>query len=293
MRWLRAWCPIALIVVASSPVSVVHAEDIHAQSLETDAKVSALSQDSDTATSSSPTPTEPLVASWRQRKGHRLTYELRANVMSVVFTRQNYVAGGYCATVTGFAPVSIYGQTGSARGFGVGAGLGLHGGYAYLVPPEPGATFWALRAGAGIDIAYLYVDMPMGIPDVAGELCAQVQRRAPEVREESGSMLLLRAPIHLGGQLGIGSFRDGSSSWSGVLVGAAWAPSLFHLEPSVGPRDTHFQWIGAEVTVDFVTLHASLAADAYPMHLRLTAFVAPPFGDEPFVVILSTGAAWY
>lgn len=233
--------------------------------------------------------------SWNERSGHRVTYELRADVAFMLSAPRKFHPSGSCATGNGTSPVSIYGQTASARMYGTGGGVGLRGGYMYLAPPDPSAhfPFWALRAGAGIDLDYLYVHVPTGMPDLTGELCVTVQKRAPYLKREHGSMLLVRVPLQMGAHVGIGSFRD-AFTWRGIVVGASWSPSLTHLEPSVGPRDTSFRWFGTEVTLDFVTLHAAPSASAFPAHWRVAAQLSPPNRQgDPLLLALSLGAVWY
>lgn len=240
-------------------------------------------------------PAVPSDMSPRERSRHRLAYELRGNVVGVLSAPKSYEASGTCATGTGTAPVAIYGQRGEARVFGSGIGLGLRGGYMYMPPSDPSARFpvWALRAGGGLDITYLYAQMPTGMDEASGELCATVQKRTPRVNTESGSMLLLQFPLQFGAHIGIGRFHDGER-FRGVLVGAAFSPSLTHIEPVAGPRSTELRWFGTEVTVDFVDLEKRPEAPTHPASLRISAFLSPPSRKlEPLIVTLGVGAAWY
>lgn len=226
---------------------------------------------------------------------HRLAYELRGHVVGILSAPKTYELSGTCLTGTGTAPVSIYGQKASARAYGAGVGLGLRGGYLYMPSPDPSARFpvWALRAGAGIDIDYVYAQVPLGMSEVSGELCTTVQKRSHPVNTESGSMLLLQFPLQLGGHIGIGRFHDGST-FRGIVVGAAWAPSLTHFEPPAGARSTELRWLGAEMTLDFVDLEAQAATTNRPAVFRISASLTPPSRrGEPLVFTLGLGAAWY
>lgn len=232
---------------------------------------------------------------FHQRSGHRLTYELRANLVGTLSAPREYAPSGYCATGTGIADVSIYKQRARARAHGLGVGAGARGGYMYLSPPDPSSRYplWALRAGGGVDLNYGYIHAPTGVDDIAGELCATVQKRAPSLNVDSGSMLIVQMPLQIGAHIGIGSLRD-SNTWKGILVGAAWAPTLTHIEPSVGPRGTEFRWLGTELSVDFVTLEAEPREKAHPAHFRIALFIAPPARRfEPLSLTLSFGAVWY
>lgn len=228
--------------------------------------------------------------SWNR---HRLGYELRGQIVGVVSAPRRHEASGSCATGSGLVPVSIYGQSASARVLGSGVGVGVRAAYIYHETPSPSARFpvWAFRAGGGIDLDYLYVHMPTGIPDVSGELCSTVQKRTPSVTRESASMLLVQVPLQLGAQLGLGSFRSGPS-WRGIVIGAAWAPSLTHLEPSAGDRSTEVRFFGTEMTADLVTLK-SVPGPA-PPNWRFSLFLSPPSRrNEALILKLGVGAAWY
>lgn len=224
---------------------------------------------------------------------HRLAYELRASLVGLVSAPRQYEASGSCATGSRLIPVSLYGQSASARVLGSGIGVGARAAYVYSGTPSPSTRFpvWALRAGGGIDLDYLYVHIPTGIPEVSGELCSTVQKRAPSVTRESGSMLLVQVPLQLGAQLGIGSFRPGPS-WRGVIIGAAWAPSLTHLEPSAGERSTEVRFFGTEMTADLVTFENE-PGPTRP-HWRFSLFLSPPSRrNEALILKLGVGAAWY
>lgn len=284
----------ALVACALLFVSISNAESVENPDALGDA---VLGEDNRTAASLSPEGQLPVPSdvSPRERSRHRLSYELRGNVVGLLSAPRTYEASGTCATGTGTAPVSIYGQRGEGRVFGSGIGLGLRGGYMYMPRADPSARFpvWALRAGAGVDIDYLYAQIPTGIDEASGELCATVQKRSPRVNTESGSMLLLQLPLQFGAHIGIGRFHDGLS-FRGVVVGAAWAPSLSHIEPVAGPRSTEIRWFGTEVTVDFVDLEHRSTSPTYPASLRISAFLSPPSRKfEPLIVTLGVGAVWY
>lgn len=238
------------------------------------------------------TPSSPFT---ELRPHHVFTYEIRAQAVATVLGLRHFEAGGTCMTGHGLAPVSIYGHNGEGHGFGAGVGLGARGGYLFLLAPklDERSFLWGLRAGAGVDIDLLYLHSPTGIPDASGELCQRVQASKPNLREESGSLLLLQIPLQLGAHLGFGSFQD-AETWSGAVVGVAFAPSLLHLEPSIGPRSTAFRWAGVEMTVDSVRLEAAPRSAGDGAHLRFALFVAPPTKrSEALLFKLSAGLVWY
>lgn len=229
-------------------------------------------------------------ANWN---AHRLVYELRSQLVGIVSAPRRYEPRGSCATGSGLAPVDTYGKYASARVLGSGLGLGARAAYTYAARPSTEARFpvWALRAGAGLDIDFAYVHMPTGLPEVSGELCSAFQRRTLEVARESTSTLLVQVPIQLGGQIGVGGFHAGPS-WEGVIIGAAWAPSLAHLEPSAGERSTELRLFGTELTVDLVSLEDQ-PGPPLP-RWRFFVFLSPPSRPhEALILKLGAGALWY
>lgn len=106
-------------------------------------------------------------------------------------------------------------------------------------------------------------------------------------------MLLFQLPLQIGGHIGIGRFHDGTT-FRGIVVGAAWAPSLTHFEPSAGPRSTDFRWLGTELTFDFVDLEARPTTTNHPAIFRISASLSPPSRKlDPLVFKLGLGAVWY
>lgn len=229
-------------------------------------------------------------ANWRN---HKFVYELRTHVVGIVSAPQRYEPKGRCTTGSGIASVDIYGKHANARMLGPGLGLGARAAYTYAAPPSAETRFpvWALRAGAGLDLDFAYVHMPTGIPEVAGELCSSFQRRTLQVTRESASILLAQLPIHLGGQIGFGRFRPGPS-WDGVVIGAAWAPSLTHIEPSAGERRTELRLLGTELTVDLVTWKDGPGPSS--PHWRFSVYLSPPSRrNEALILKVGAGAVWY
>lgn len=103
-------------------------------------------------------------------------------------------------------------------------------------------------------------------------------------------MLLAQIPIFLGGELGLGSDGE-NASWHGVILGAAWAPAVNYLKPWVSSGTLHASYLGAELTLDFATLHQG------PSRRRgkraALFFLLPVQDDGPVILTLSFGAVWY
>ena len=180
-----------------------------------------------------------------------MTFEAQAQLVGLVSADRAYPLTGYCSTGSGVAPVSIYGQTATARAGGAGAGVGARVGYLFRSVPAigRGVSWWGLRAAGGLELDYLQLRAPAGIPPVAGALCAHVQRWSHDVAYRAAPTLLAQVPLALGVQTAFGGFED--RTWRGVVLGVAWAPSLTLLAPSVGDHGGGLRYLGPELTGDF------------------------------------------
>jgi hypothetical protein len=220
-----------------------------------------------------------------------ITYAARWQVTGVVLPRHDYAVTGSCATGTGLAPASLYASGGSGGGFGFGAGIGGRIGYAYASPPsQRGTSFWGFRAGAGLDLDILFAKVATGIADMTGKLCARVKSDGAEVDYKGSSLLLTQIPFFLGGELGLGHPSDGGG-WHGVVLGAAWAPSVTYLKPWVTDGNLSASYLGTELTVDFVDAHGGTSRD---VSQRVALFLLFPVIDHaPAVITVSFGAVWH
>src|SRR5262249_12881547 len=135
---------------------------------------------------------------------------------------------------------------------------------------------------------YLYASSPTGLPPVLGEPCTQVQNQQRELQYEGSSHLLVQVPFNFGVHVGIGEFHD-RATWRGVVLGAAWSPSISYLDCGGS-----FRYLGAEVTIDFVTLTGAVAKRAHESQLRIAVFFLPPSqSTDPILAMLSLGAVSY
>jgi hypothetical protein len=233
---------------------------------------------------------------WRARRRQSLTYEVRANFTALSFPKREYAVTGDCATGTGTAPMSNYGQTSDGRGIAFGGGLGFRTSYMFLPPPFPherSSLWWAFRASAGVDIDVLRARLPGGVPPVQGELCAQAQNRSHDVQYEDHTTLLWRAPLSMGAHLGIGSFRTGTT-WRGVVLGLAYSPSLVIVKPFGADSQLSLSYLAAELSVDVTTLSTALPKPPYDPHVRVVIGLLAPGRDvAPLITTVSIGATWY
>jgi hypothetical protein len=220
-------------------------------------------------------------------------YELRQQVAGVLMPVHDYGVTGDCALGTGTAPASYFAQAGSARGWGLGAGIGGRIGYQRPLVPAPasGPTWWGFRAGGGLDLDLLYGRVPTGIPDMSGRLCADIQRQAAAVQVQGSSVLLVQIPAFFGAELGIGAGGD-EDTWRGIVLGAAWAPALTWFQPWVAGGSFDASYLGTELTLDFVTLRRGVPTQDPGKRVSLFLLL-PPQQRGPAVVTVSFGAVWY
>jgi hypothetical protein len=221
-----------------------------------------------------------------------VTYDFRQQVTAVLMPSHDYAVTGQCATGTGSAAASIYANGGSGRGSGVGIGVGMRFGYHYVPnpPTQPRATWWAFRAGTGLDLGFLYAKVDTGITDVSGQLCARVKSDGAQVQYKGSSVLLAQALVFAGGELGITTGgKEGDER--GIVLGAAWSPALTYLQPWATSGDVNASFLGLELTLDFVTLREVSTPHA---DKRVAVFILLPIQDKgPAILTLSFGAVWF
>lgn len=237
---------------------------------------------------------EPVRRAWLSRGGWDVSYEIRAELTAIVLPSKTYSLTGFCASGTGIAPASIYGQTASDRAQAVGGGLGGRASYMHILSPEPetSSSFWAIRVGSGLDFQLLHTRNPEGLRPIDGELCTQVARTSHEVEATSKPALLIQIPFNIGVHLGLGKFSD-LTVWRGVVLGAAWSPSFVHLGPWSASGSSYFNPLGVELTVDFTSLHAVPESRRPESHTRVSASFAAPAGDSPLITTIAFGVVWY
>jgi hypothetical protein len=158
---------------------------------------------------------------------------------------------------------------------GYGGGVGGRIAFLYLAPPDQasGSSTWgAFRLGVGYDWSYTSVSFD-GM---------------------SSSSQTASLPFAVGANIGLGGFGD-AESWSGVVLGASWAPSFTSSKISGQDNPTGtFNYIGFEVTLDFTTLDAIADQYAKKAHWRISAFLLPPVGSSStFFATFGVGAVWY
>ena len=234
-------------------------------------------------------------AAWRTRTSPGLTYELRVAITGIVLPTRKFELSGECATGSGLAPASMYGQFATDSGRAAGGGVGARLGYMYLsrIEPDGASTWWSLRAGAGLDLQVLHSQLPVGLEEIKGELCSRVVRTRHQVVTRSSSLVLAHVPLTFGAQLGLGGFDDGMV-WRGVVLGAAWAPSYVQIWPWVGDASSHVNPLGLELTIDLATIHATSKRRSTEPQLRFSLYLAPSLdASQPTIGMLGFGPTWY
>ncbi len=221
-----------------------------------------------------------------------LVYEVREQVDGALLPAHEYAVTGQCATGTGLAPGSVYAQGQTGRGAGLGAGIGGRAGYLLaMTPPAPGqSSWWGLRFVGGLDLGLLYGRVDTGLPDVSGQLCAQVESGGAKVQYRGSTIFLAQFSASFGAQVGFGGTSD-SEGWHGLVLGAAIVPTLTYLNPWVADSSLGFSFLGTELTLDFATLASGTAQeDAKRVSLFL---VLPPEDHGPMVATVSFGVVWH
>jgi hypothetical protein len=222
-----------------------------------------------------------------------VSYEVREEIAAVLLPSHDYPVSGNCSTGTGVAPASVYAQGGSGRGVGVGVGVGGRVGFEVgaTLQGERALRWWAFRAGTGLDLSLLYANVPTGIPDMTGKLCARVKADGAAVGYQGSAVLLAQLPLLLGGEFALAT-DSGSESSHGVVLGAAWAPSIGYLKPWVADASLDASFLGAELTIDFASWRPA-AAPARQSSKRVALFLVLPARDQgPLIVTASFGAVW-
>ena len=239
--------------------------------------------------------TDGARAAWQTRTSAGLTYELRVAITGIMLPTRKFELSGECATGTGLAPASMYGQFATDSGRAAGGGVGARLGYMYIsrIEPDGASTWWSLRAGGGLDLQVLHSQLPVGLDEIKGELCSRVVRSRHEVVTRSSTLVLAHVPLTFGAQLGLGGF-DEDMTWRGVVLGAAWAPSYVQIWPWVGDASSHVNPLGLELSVDLAALHATKKKRAPEPQLRFSLYLAPSLdASQPTIGMLGFGPTWY
>ncbi|MBX3261351.1 MAG: hypothetical protein KIS78_06555 [Labilithrix sp.] len=229
---------------------------------------------------------------WRRRSVAGLTYELRLNLSTIALPDRTFRVDGLCSTGTGTAPIAMYGQSARAGALGFGGGVGGRLGFMARsrLDPDGASSWWGFRASAGLDLHAYHLRAPVGIPEPAGELCSNVAKSSHAVGYESSVQLFASVPITVGGLVALGKLDD--ARWKGVVLGAAWSPSVSHFGVFSSMARAHMNPLGLELTVDLTVIHP-VPARPEP-HVRVAFFFAPQTGAaQPAIGTLSVGAVWY
>ena len=233
---------------------------------------------------------------WKKRGGSLASYEVRLNATGVLFPEITVPSTPVMCTAAGGGLTTVSVPETKATAGGAGGGAGVRMGVFHLSPPEPGkGSGWtAFRFASGVDFSYVYSRYPIGLDAPQGRPCSEVSGREIPVKFDSTSMLQLNIPANIGVHFGLGGF-GGGEKWSGLVVGIAYAPSYTYTKVAEASEgEGHFNYLGAELTLDITTLEAVLDKMATAAHFRMALFVLPPLkSDWPWVVTGGLGAVWY
>lgn len=219
-----------------------------------------------------------------------LTYDVRANVSLVAMPSQTFHLGGSCSTISGLAPVAIYGQQAREGGGGIGTGAGGRIGIMRrsAMFASSVVSWWGLRATLGLDANIYHERVPKGFRRVDGELCSTVAQTDHPVEYGTAVLLLTQPSLGLGPVIAFGN--SDAARWRGVVLGLSWTPAVVLALASEGESKTYVNPLGVEVTVDFATIRSR----ANEPHFHLAWFIAPPTTDSrPAITTLSVGLVSY
>lgn len=158
---------------------------------------------------------------------------------------------------------------------GGGGGGGIYGGWLFGGAPRPssGNGRWSgFEVGSGVDVSSVWF--------------YNTQSIQPGVKEVLMQMIF---PFVVGGRFGFGSFKS-DTNWSGVALGVAWSPQYAWYSNDAAHADSGgFSPLGAELSVDVVSMHADANGKGVRFFYRQTYGL----GSIPHTGTLGIGPVWY
>lgn len=220
------------------------------------------------------------VADWTARGGHLVSFDVRAVLAGTFFAPMTFPAGSPapCNGPNGMPVLSANDISGQGAGGGGGIGGRVNYMYAWM---RGGAVWAAMRAGTGVDAAFMYSSRPDQLGCTVNGSDVNVV-----LNFNRGTSYAVTVPLAVGPMLGVG--RADGGRWRGAVLGLAYAPSFTFTPGVIG-----FNYGGAELSIDFVTLDLVADRATKPAHFRLAFFVLPPIGVLAFYGSVSLGAVWY
>jgi len=217
--------------------------------------------------------------------------EARVSAGLVELPLRQFGLNGNCLMGRLEVPSSLYGQTVSGRGQGVGMGVGVRGGVTIKggVSMHEVSAWWGVRAMAGLDVFALVLMEPVPFAATRGVLCEEVAKRTHVLAYQTEGAVIGWVSFRLGPVVGLG--QANAEGWRGLVFGIAWAPSL-----AAGPvpsREPLAAWtpFGVELSVDPSRRTPREAHAAPTMRWSLT-LLAPTDSSQVGSVSLGVGAAW-
>jgi hypothetical protein len=210
-----------------------------------------------------------------------------------------------------FKPSSS-GGCGGMEMTGFGGGGSIHVNFLTMSPPNPdpdpklhSSSLFLFQLGSGgefdafatqVKMSPCTVNTPFGSTTAGGGTTSSGQGQ-------------VTVPFNAGLAFGIGGFGD-KGVWRGLVVGAAYAPSLvtsFSFQSSSGGSGsssgggsgggsnatTSFNPVGFQLTFDITSLDAIVDKAAQEAHFRILFFGLPPTDKTPLLVTAGIGAVWY
>ncbi len=227
---------------------------------------------------------------WIARRGHTFKFEIRGQGILIVKppvpVLRGYVDRGPGAGPTGENDRRHAEDEISGGGAG---GIGLRAAYLYWDLPDPsvGRLWSAFRMGTGFDVNYGYWHtlgpFPQSTYESTGTTTTYYKPGA------WGKGWLVNVPFTFGYQLGVGTFRG--QDWTGLIFGIAYVPTWSILVHEVAATTSTLRLGGFELSIDFVD--KPLKAKEKVPSGKFFIYVLPPANDQPLIVNIGGGAAWY
>ena len=180
----------------------------------------------------------------------------------------------------------------SGAGFNFGGRVVLYN----LTPPkyETRDRNWiAWKIGGGADLGMLATTIYM--PATSYSVMGRTYTNPASTTTATMSSFTLVGTI--GFMYAFGSF-DSPTDWSGLAVGADWAPSyqstsMTDSTTNQTTSSSSFNPLGFSINFESGSMKSIAAKMGKKARLKVSVFFLPPTGDLPFMMSGSVGAVWY
>ncbi len=193
-------------------------------------------------------------------------------------------------------PGGVAGSYMSGVGFNFGGRVVLYN----LTPPkyETRDRNWiAWKIGGGIDLGMLASTSYIPATTYSYTVGGRTYSSTSGPFDNSASMTTMTLVGSIGFMYAFGGF-DSPNEWSGLAVGADWAPSYqsTSMTDSTTNQTTSssaFNAMGFALNIESGSMQSIAAKMGKKARFKASVFFLPPTGDLPLLVTGSVGAVWY